>query len=101
MVGVLEAKKVASMSPWVVCNVMLMSDIRWWVGLGSGFPEFFQYPMIFCGDLFFDWALEIPGEDAPGVGFDFKMGACGGVFCTPEEGFCDVGMGGAEGVGGL
>jgi len=58
-------------------------------------------PLIFAGDLLFDGAAEVVGEDAPGIGFDFEVVAGVGVLFAPGEDLCGVVAGGAEGWGGF
>jgi len=56
-----------------------------------------QYPAVFGGDLFFDGALHGCREDAPGVGFYFKMGADARIGGAESEDVFDLAAGGMEG----
>jgi hypothetical protein len=53
-------------------------------------------PAVFFGDLVHDGFLQVTGEDAPGVGFDFEVRAELRMVTTVGEEIGDVILGGAE-----
>lgn len=58
-------------------------------------------PVVFGGDLGFHVTPQGGWEDAPGVGFDFEMGADAGMVGAPLQGIGSVAAGGAQGRGGI